>query len=492
MKFASVTELEPEGVLNPEIELQVASARAAHPQTEHAPPGKHSDTGNNSNSLFTLLILCLLRAVGGANMLLLPASTLALRQDVGLRLNDITLLNMIQTLVTSVSSPIWGSLADRKLLTTRQILVFACMGQGVSVILLAFVTPMGPMLALRCLNGLFVAPIHAIPNSIAMDLYPDYCRGSAFGFLKGSYLFGSLVTHLAAGNDINTDMDSFQGWRLALISFGAIAACTGIFVQFVLVEPESRQQIHKQQSSSTCCHSVLSELQRTCHLFKIPTFGIIVLQGIAGSIPWLILNTMVTYFHLCGLEDGMEFLLYITFAASCTVGVMLGGFIGDALSHKLGLCGRPLCAQISVGIGLLVSYVLFAAIPVGKGTAAEYISLVGVLGLLASWAESGTNLPILSLIAAKEDRTKALALPFAIDHAISCAVSHLYFSEAAERLFGYSAAALDDGTASIKLAAVYGKAMILIICCCWIFSLAVYTFVYWTLPRDVKRISDHD
>ena len=92
-----------------------------------------------------------------------------------------------------------------------------------------------------------------------------------------------------------------------------------------------------------------------------------------------------------------------------TFGSLLGGIVADALARRLGLCGRPLCAQITVAVGIPLMYLQFWGIPAGEGSFVVYLLIIAAFGLLGTWAGSGTNLPILSEIVPSSERSKVMA-----------------------------------------------------------------------------------
>eukprot|EP00435_Cladocopium_sp_Y103_P065244 s79_g27.t1 len=54
-------------------------------------------------------------------------------------------------------------------------------------------------------------------------------------------------------------------------------------------------------------------------------------------------------------------------------------------------------------------FLQFYGIPPGEGTFGVYFALIAAFGLLGSWAQSGTNFPILSDIVPASDRSKVMA-----------------------------------------------------------------------------------
>merc|ERR1712232_951921 len=90
-------------------------------------------------------------------------------------------------------------------------------------------------------------------------------------------------------------------------------------------------------------------------------------------------------------------------------GNLLGGYVADALARRFGYHGRPLNAQITVGVGIPLIYMMYSGIEPGEGTLGTYGLLILAWGLLGCWAQSGTNFPILSEIVPPNARSRVMA-----------------------------------------------------------------------------------
>ncbi|EFN50877.1 hypothetical protein CHLNCDRAFT_55462 [Chlorella variabilis] len=94
-------------------------------------------------------------------------------------------------------------------------------------------------------------------------------------------------------------------------------------------------------------------------VLRIPTFRIIVLQGIMGSIPWSALVFLTLYLQLLGMSDAQASALVALFLAGTAFGGLIGGCVGDAAAKAYPQHGRIAVTQFSVGIGVPFAFLIF-------------------------------------------------------------------------------------------------------------------------------------
>ena len=113
------------------------------------------------------------------------------------------------------------------------------------------------------------------------------------------------------------------------------------------------------------------------------------------------------FFKLAGLEDWQGSLWASEGTWVGIFGNILGGVVADCLAKRLGYHGRPLSAQISVGIGIPLIYLWFMGLPPGSeaATFGVYFAIIASFSMLGNWAQSGTNFPILSDIVPPSNRS---------------------------------------------------------------------------------------
>jgi len=233
------------------------------------------------------------------------------------------------------------------------------------------------------------------------------------------------------------------------------------------------------------CINVVQDL---CKFLSIPTFCVMIMQGIFGTIPWTVMGNMMLYFQLSGIDDGKASALTSEQPIAGAVGNLLGGIIADALALKCGYHGRPLSAQITVALGIPLIWLIFGGVPVGSAGFCVYFALIAAFGLLGSWAQSGTNFPILSEIVPASSRSRVMAWECALENSIANLLGPPVVTLLATKAFGYTFSDKDADGKDLASAAALGKAMQATICIPWVITLGAYTLLHWSYPRDVQRL----
>ena len=154
-----------------------------------------------------------------------------------------------------------------------------------------------------------------------------------------------------------------EGWRIAFISVAFLSAVVGCLNLFFSVDPRYRAEspeytqdpdIFKQRpiSFNRMWSDVLSVL-------AVPSFILIVVQGVVGSAPWnaLVWNTL--YLQLLGFSDFHSSLIASLFLLGTAAGALIGGVAGDIAAERSVNHGRVLVAQFSVLSGVPMSAVVY-------------------------------------------------------------------------------------------------------------------------------------
>merc|ERR1712190_112842 len=111
-----------------------------------------------------------------------------------------------------------------------------------------------------------------------------------------------------------------------------------------------------------------------------------------------------------------------------------------------------------------------------------YFVLNVAFGLLGTWAQSGTNFPILSHIVPSEARSRIMAWECALENSIANAIGPIVVSLLAEKAFGYKFGRDDNSGKDIPSAEALGKAMTATICVPWMVCFCAYSALHWSYP----------
>eukprot|EP00440_Ansanella_granifera_P051568 gb/GFBE01055907.1/.p1 GENE.gb/GFBE01055907.1/~~gb/GFBE01055907.1/.p1 ORF type:complete len:521 (+),score=106.98 gb/GFBE01055907.1/:1-1563(+) len=434
------------------------------------------------------MCLSLVAMLEGFDSQLIGISLPAFQKDLGMHIKDHGNLILIQTVLTNLAAPFWGVLADRESLKRKNILIIGALGQAISVFLTAFTPVIWPMYILRAASGICLATQRPVVNGIIADVTSDNRRGKIFGRVQSMWLLGQFASTLIAGNIAElTIFQGVQGWRFSFFLCGLLASATAATLLLCMTEPP-----HQSAAKSTGCRAVLDELLSLLRFFTIPTFCIMVMQGIFGTIPWSVMAYAFNYFRLTGLSKLLATILTAEGTFMGIFGNVIGGLIADCLARRLGYHGRPLSAQITVAIGIPLIYLWFYGVPAGEGTFAGYFFIIAGFGLLATWAQSGTNFPILSDIVPSKDRGKVMAWEIAVENSIAFALGPVVVTRLAADVFGYEfdRAKLEAEGRNLDAADALGKAMTFTMCLPWIVTFLAYSVLHWSYPRDMRKLKE--
>lgn len=140
-------------------------------------------------------------------------------------------------------------------------------------------------------------------------------------------------------------------------------------------------------------HRRCGSLATTMQVLRIPTFMVIIAQGIMGSMPWNALVFLTVYLQLIQFSDFDAAVVNATFLAGAALGGVLGGIVGDWAANRSHDHGRIWTCQVSVCTGIPFTLLLLKGLPRNgePGTVALYSATVFTMGLVHVWAGPNNN-----------------------------------------------------------------------------------------------------
>jgi len=265
-----------------------------------------SETGKEPSCLMQAL-LCAAAVLEGVDTQLLGVCMFALQTDIGFVITDLAILTVVQGVSINIAAPFWGIIADRGYLCRRNILVIGAIGQGIVTILLAFVEVLWPMIVLRTLVGCLLAALRPISNGIIADMTSEDRRGKLFGRVQCSLLMGMFLAIQVVGNMARKTIFGFNGWRVAFVIVGVFAIVVGMMIAVLLEEPKKQEQEQKsgqerQSGRFAWVSTIKEEILDLSQFLTIPTFLVMIMQGVFGTIPWTTMSNMFC-FKVCGFAS---------------------------------------------------------------------------------------------------------------------------------------------------------------------------------------------
>lgn len=441
--------------------------------------------------LRTQFVLCLLAALEGADNNLLGSSLDATVKDLNFGTGSLAVMASAQGVATNLAAPFWGVFSDRGIASQKTLLIVAALGQGLVTFILAWQTKYGPwMVFWRALNGLFLAGLRPIANGIVAKTTSSHLQGKIFSrvlmFILGGGGIVVFVQTPVAGLDIfkMSMFGTIKGWRVVWAMVGLSSMLVALITAIFLEEPP-----RPKPDGKGVCQAVREELGLFAGFLTLPSFGMIVIQGIFGTIPWTVLWMMQYYYQAQGVMSKLVVGTLVGVNPFVSMlGTALGGYISDFLELKFGVHGRPLTAQITVALGVPFMWLNFWAIPPFVHGFWVYFAVNTGFGIFGTWAQAGCNWPILSKIVPEESRSRVMAVEGALENSLAAILGPVFLDLIAKQM-GFTLSQVNSGGDQGEQATrLLGLALMIVSVTPWMIAYIFYSLLHWTVPADLRRL----
>ncbi|MCO5186051.1 MAG: MFS transporter [Anaerolineae bacterium] len=381
----------------------------------------------------------------------------------GLSYTQLGIIGTIRNLLQSITAPVWGYAADR--FPRKNVIVFGTGIWGIWTLACGFSQNYQQLLVLRAISGIGLGCLMPATFSLIADTYPPHKRGRALGTLEGLGVLGIVVFTIGLGLLATPDL-----WRWGFFILGALSVISGLLVWFLVdepvrgsAEPELKGKITEEAASS---YGV--KLSHIPGMLRIPTIWVAIAQGLAGAMPWIVLGLfMITWLvNERNMSEGTATIAFAAIVIGTAISNVLGGFLGDWADVRSPKYGRAAVGQVSIIIGIPLTYILFTQ--TADWPFSALVVLAFVTALFISWAGKGAKEPMVQAVTPPELRASAFAFIVLIEN-------------------GFTAlAALAAGSLADRIGLT--AAMVWMIPVPWIVCAAIFTLFYWTYPRDSARM----
>jgi MFS family permease len=433
--------------------------------------------------------------VDQADIQLLPAVYSSLEQDMGFDPVQTGLITAVRSLLQSLTNPVWGYYGD--IFSRKILLTMGCFIWAFFTFLVAFATTFETMLIFRALSGIGLAVLYPTASSLLSDYYPENSRGKAFGLLGLTGIMGAVIGTLYATSIADDTIHGMPGWRFAFVSMAVVSFILGALIYLFGKDPlrgNSEEQLtglinEKTEKAYKISKSDISKIMTN------KTFVLIVLQGMAGLIPWSSILFIIAWFEYIGFEGPLAAVSFAVIAMGAAFGNLLGGILGDKAAKWNPEKGRIIVAQISVFSGIPMMFVIFLFIPRSTDMLLVFILAGFITGMLISWAATACNSPIFSELFEPEIRSTAFAIDRLFEGAVA-ASGTLIVGWLAVTFFDYITpaihTAIEDLPRNVRITNInaMANAMLIATVVPWIVCFFIYFFVYKTYPKDRERRND--
>nr|MDO8133527.1 MFS transporter [Candidatus Njordarchaeum guaymaensis] len=424
---------------------------------------------------------------------ILPSLYQQIGTSLGLDSLQLGTITGVRSFLQAVTTPIWGWLSDKH--SRKRVLAFGCWFWGIFTLLTGLAASYIDMIFWRAITGIGLAVIVPTTQSIIADYFPPSKRGKAFGILGFTGVLGTVFGTIFATAFVASGEPIFgiEGWRFVFVLWFVISMLVGLFVLVASkdpmrgkMEPELMKALTWQKAEKYKVKA--SDYKR---ILSNRTYIVILLQGIAGSIPWNAIFFMILWWEYMNFDPLTAGLMFAVAAFGAALGNILGGWVGDKAEKWRPNSGRIMIAQISVFAGIPMTFVIFLLIPPVQESFFLYILFAAITGLLTQWP-SANNPVIFSEIFEPEIRSTVYSVDRVFEGSFMALGTVIAGWVAV--IFGYVAPAPGQEISMMPAAMratnmmALGYGMFFSAAIPWAICLFFYTLAYKTFPRDAERL----
>ncbi|KAM3709742.1 hypothetical protein ACJW31_02G195900 [Castanea mollissima] len=437
----------------------------------------------------TLLLVNLASIMERADEKLLPG----VYKEVGAALHTdptgLGSLTFFRSIVQSLCYPLAAYLASNH--NRAHVIALGAFLWAAATFLVAISSTFFQVAVSRGLNGIGLAIVIPAIQSLVADSTDASNRGLAFGLLQLTGNLGSIFGGFCSVLIASKSVMGVAGWRIAFHMVAFISVIVGILVRLFANDPrfsKSDSGARNQVIDKPFWSNVKELIQEAKSVIRIPSFQIIVAQGVSGSIPGSAFSFAPMWLELIGFSHEQTAVLWTILIIGASFGCVFGGWMGDNLAKCLPNSGRIILSQISSASLVPTAAVLLLVLPDDPSTAFMHGLALFILGFFASWDAAATNNPIFAEIVPEKSRTSIYALDRSFETILS-SFAPTVVGILAQNVYGYkpilkgsstSAEIETDRQNAASLAkALYTAIGIPAAICCFI-----YSFLYCTYPRD--------
>jgi MFS family permease len=389
----------------------------------------------------------------------------------GISFSQIGLMETLRNITQTVSAPFWGYMADR--FSRKNVMIFGTGIWGIWTLLVGLVPDFSSMMIIRAISGLGLGCLMPATFSLLGDHFPQSRRGRALGVIGLVGLLGTVIGVFLLGFVATRDL-----WRWGFIGLGIASMLTGLMI-WLFVEELPRGSAEP-ELAGLMTHENEKQFQISVKdmlgTLRIPTIWAAILQGVTGSMPWVVMGVYFINWMVRELgysneisfnnQNGSAPLVFAIVVIGAAISNLLGGVIGDYAEKLNPKYGRTIIGQFSVLSGVPLMYILLTY---GKEmTFWQLFGLASFTALMIGWPGRGAKEPMMQAVVPPEMRSSAYSVVNLIEGGLSS-------------FAGLIAGSLAD---SIGLT----NALIWTIPFPWIICGLVFSLFYFTYPADALKV----
>lgn len=389
----------------------------------------------------------------------------------GLAYQDLGLIGTIRSLLQSLSAPFWGYAADK--LSRKRVIIFGTGLWGIWTLFCGFTQNFGQLLVIRAISGLGLGCLMPATFSLMSDTFPPRQRGRALGLMEAVGMLGLVIGTVGLGFLATPTL-----WRWGFFLLGGFSVLSGLVVALLVkeptrgaAEPELAGKITEEQAAQYTI-----KFADVPKVLAIPTIWVAILQGLAGSMPWVVLGLyLITWMvDVRGMTEAIVFdhpqgsatLAFSGIVIGTAISNVLGGILGDWAEGVNPKYGRTVVGQLSVFCGIPLSYIMLTVAT--DWSFWPFFFLCFLTALLISWAGKGAKEPMMQGAVPPELRGTAFAMTTFVESGFAALVA-------------FVAGSLADRIG-------FTRAMLWTIPFPWVICFVLYSLFYWAYPKDSAKL----
>lgn len=381
----------------------------------------------------------------------------------GLSFANLGLVGTIRNALQSISAPFWGYIADK--FPRKYVIVFGTGIWGIWTLLVGFTQNFGQLLWIRAISGIGLGCLMPATFSLMSDTFPPKKRGRALGIMEGIGTLGIVISVLGLGFLASPTL-----WRWGFFTLGGLSMLSGLVIWLMVEEPVRGAAEPELEGIITAEAASQYKMQGKdmLEVLKIRTIWVAIAQGLAGTMPWRVMELFVITWmvEILGVDEGQAVIAFAGIVIGVGISNIIGGFLGDWAEKLNPKYGRTIVGQISVFSGVPLTWVLFTQTQ--NWPFWGIVALCFGTALLIGWAGKGAKEPMMQGAVPPELRSTAFAMTTFIESGFAALVA-VFAGWLADRI-GLT------------------QSMIWTIPIPWTVCGVIYSLFYWAYPKDSKKL----
>eukprot|EP00746_Dinoflagellata_sp_MGD_P024372 gnl/MRDRNA2_/MRDRNA2_157203_c0_seq1.p1 gnl/MRDRNA2_/MRDRNA2_157203_c0~~gnl/MRDRNA2_/MRDRNA2_157203_c0_seq1.p1 ORF type:complete len:429 (+),score=62.31 gnl/MRDRNA2_/MRDRNA2_157203_c0_seq1:25-1287(+) len=406
----------------------------------------------------------------------------AVESSMGFSLSDLGMINVLRAFTGAFAGPVWARLADTG--DRKVLMASACLGWGLISCLFAGAFHQTTFVTLIVLDGIMLASMGPIAQSVVPDIAPAGQVGRAFGLMASIGSAGSIIAMMFVTPISQMTILGMNGWRLAFLIFGGLSVANAVAIYQLFKEPRTAAQILKNSESSS--------IGTYLDIVKNKTWMLVCLQGIFGSIPYSALAFLTMWLQYLGFADFSAAAI-----ASCQIighvlGSLVSGCVGDWAATKSQDHGRIWTAVIADSLRSPVLIMTFVLAPKFGTNMVPYAACVFLIGFLMPWPSVACGKVIFTEIVPQTARASIVAAQGIVEKCFG-SLGGIAVGFVAQGWYAYDTNVSKQAIAEMSdqdrmnNAHALGKAMLVTTVTPWMLCTILYAFVHFTYKHDRDR-----